>query len=396
MKKKKTVVLGVTGGVAVYKSLDIVSKLKKKNIDVHVIMTKSSMEFVKELSFRSLSLNPVTTEMFERPNTFEVEHISLAKKADVFLIAPATANIIGKIANGIADDMLSTTVMATKAPVVIAPAMNTNMYENVIVQNNIKLLKNHGYHFVEPTSGRLACGDIGKGKLESTDTIVEYVEMLLEDKRDLEGKNILITAGPTKEDIDPVRYISNKSSGKMGYALAKRARDRGANVTLISGEVYLNPIGFIKIINIYSAEDMRKAVLNNLDKNDIIIKAAAVSDYRMKEKSPIKIKKSDENMTLKLEKNADILFEVGKIKREKIVVGFAAETNNVIENAKIKLKKKNLDIIVANDVSSEDIGFNSNDNKVSIITSNNVYEYDILSKEDVADNILDKILEIKR
>ena len=291
MDKKKTVVLGVTGGIAVYKALDVVSRLKKKNIDVHVIMTKSATEFVGELSFRSLSQNPVVTDMFERPYTFDIEHISLAKKADLFLILPATANIIGKIANGIADDMLSTTVMATRAPVVIAPAMNTFMYENPIVQKNINLLKEYGYHFVEPLSGRLACGDVGKGKMESPEVIVEYAEMLLNDKKDLKGKNILITAGPTREDIDPVRFITNKSSGKMGYSIAKAARDRGANVILVTGPTSINPPRFIETINVYSADEMYKAVINNIDRSDIIIKSAAVADYSPLEVSNIKIKK---------------------------------------------------------------------------------------------------------
>lgn len=396
MDKKKTVVLGVTGGIAVYKALDVVSRLKKKNIDVHVIMTKSATEFVSELSFRSLSQNPVVTDMFERPYTFEVEHISLAKKADLFLILPATANIIGKIANGIADDMLSTTVMATRAPVVIAPAMNTFMYENPIVQKNISFLKEYGYHFIEPLSGRLACGDIGKGKMESPEVIVEYAEMLLYANKDLKGKNILITAGPTREDIDPVRFITNKSSGKMGYALAKAARDRGANVVLITGPTLINPPRFIKTINVYSADEMYKSVIDNMDKSDIIIKSAAVADYSPIEASNIKIKKSDETINIPLKKNKDILKEVGQNKGNKIVVGFAAETNNVLENAKLKLKNKNLDMIVANDVSMKDSGFDVDNNKVTIITNNSFKEYEILSKQEVANNILDEILKIKR
>ncbi len=396
MDKKKTVVLGVTGGIAVYKALDVVSRLKKKNIDVHVIMTKSATEFVGELSFRSLSQNPVVTDMFERPYTFDIEHISLAKKADLFLILPATANIIGKIANGIADDMLSTTVMATRAPVVIAPAMNTFMYENPIVQKNINLLKEYGYHFVEPLSGRLACGDVGKGKMESPEVIVEYAEMLLNDKKDLKGKNILITAGPTREDIDPVRFITNKSSGKMGYSIAKAARDRGANVILVTGPTSINPPRFIETINVYSADEMYKAVINNIDRSDIIIKSAAVADYSPLEVSNIKIKKSDETINISFKKNKDILKEVGQNKSSKIVVGFAAETNNVLENAKLKLKNKNLDMIVANDVSMKDSGFDVDNNKVTIITNNSFKEYEILSKYEVANNILDEILKIKR
>ncbi|KMT21448.1 bifunctional phosphopantothenoylcysteine decarboxylase/phosphopantothenate--cysteine ligase CoaBC [Clostridium cylindrosporum] len=396
MRCKKTVVIGVTGGVAVYKALDIVSRLKKKDIDVHVIMTKAAQEFASELSFRSLSLNPVTTDMFDRPNSFDVEHIALAKRADVLLIAPATANIIGKISNGIADDMLSTTVMATKAPVVIAPAMNTAMYENPIVQRNIENLKSYGYHFIEPLSGRLACGDVGRGKMESPEVIVEYVEMLLHSNKDLKGKNILITAGPTREDIDPVRFISNKSSGKMGYAIARAARDRGANVTLITGPTSLSPIKFIDVVNVYSSEDMYKAVMDNLESADIVIKAAAVSDYSPLDYSSIKIKKSEDSMTLPLRKNKDILLEVGSIKGSRIIVGFAAETNNVLDNAKLKLSKKNLDMIVANDVLDKGSGFDVDTNKISIITNDDIISYDILTKDEAANNILDKILEIKR
>lgn len=396
MENKKTVVLGVTGGIAVYKALDIVSRLKKKNIDVHVIMTKSAQEFVTELSFRSLSLNPVTIDMFDKPSSFDVEHIALAKKADVFVIAPATANIIGKIANGIADDMLSTTVMATKAPVIIAPAMNTGMYENPIVQKNISLLKDYGYHFIEPISGRLACGDTGKGKLESPEAIVEYIEMILQSKKDLKGKNVLVTAGPTREDVDPVRFITNKSSGKMGYAVAKAARDRGANVTLVTGPTSIDPPRYINVIRAYSSNDMYDAVMKNVDLADIIIKSAAVSDYSPLESSPIKIKKSDDNMALSLKKNKDILLELGKVKGDKILVGFAAETNNVVENARIKLEKKNLDMIVANDVLSKDAGFDVDTNKISILTKDDFIEYNVLTKYEVANNILDKILEIKR
>lgn len=394
--KKRTVVLGVTGGIAVYKALDIISRLKKKDIDVHVIMTNSAQKFVGELSFRSLSLNPVTIDMFDKPNTYDIEHISLAKKADVFLIAPATANIIGKISGGIADDMLSTTVMATKAPVVIAPAMNTNMYNNPILQDNIEKLKRLGYYFVEPISGRLACGDVGSGKLESPSVIVEYVEMLLLNKKDLKGKNILITAGPTRENIDPVRFLSNKSSGKMGFAIAKEARNRGANVTLIKGPTAEKPPKFINVIDVYSAKDMKDAVIENIDSVDIVIKAAAVSDYSPEKVSPIKIKKTDNEMNLLLKKNEDILWTIGKNKGNKIVVGFAAETNNLIENAKEKLIKKNLDMVVANDVSNSNIGFDVDNNKVSIITKKNVYNYNILTKNEVANNILDKIIEIKR
>ncbi|MEG0371754.1 MAG: bifunctional phosphopantothenoylcysteine decarboxylase/phosphopantothenate--cysteine ligase CoaBC [Clostridium sp.] len=396
MKKRKTVVIGVTGGVAVYKALDIVSRLKKKDIDVHVIMTKAAQEFVTELSFRSLSLNPVVVDMFDRPNSFDVEHIALAKKADVFLIAPATANVIGKISSGIADDMLTTTVMATRAEVVIAPAMNTNMYNNPILRRNIEVLRSFGYHFIEPLSGRLACGDTGIGKLESPEVITEYVEMLLYSEKDLKGKRVLVTAGPTYEDIDPVRSITNKSSGKMGYAIAKAARDRGAHVTLISGKTSIDPPRFIDVIKVYSADDMYEAVMDNLSDADIIIKAAAVADYTPENFCSHKIKKSQKNISIPLKKNRDILFEIGKIKKDKILVGFAAETNNVLENAKIKLVNKNLDMIVANDVLQQDAGFDVDTNKVSIITNDYIESFDIETKYNVANIILDKISEIKR
>lgn len=395
MTRKKTVVLGVTGGIAVYKSLDIVSRLKKKGIDVFVIMTKSAQEFVTELSFRSLSLNPVTTDMFETPSSFDVEHISLAQRADVFLVAPATANIIGKVANGIADDMLSTTIMATTAPVVFVPAMNTNMYLNKINQRNISILKEYGYNFIDPISGRLACGDVGIGKMESPEVIVEYVESLLTEK-DYSGKNLLITAGPTSENIDPVRHITNKSSGKMGYALARAARNRGANVTLITGKTSIEKPNFINVIEVFSAKEMHDKVMDNLESADIVIKAAAVSDYRLERESTQKIKKSSNELTLNLIKNKDILKSISNKKGNRIIVGFAAETENLIENAKKKIQSKNLDMIIANDVSRNDSGFNVDTNKVTIITRYSIEELDTKSKDEVSNDILDRILKIKR
>jgi phosphopantothenoylcysteine decarboxylase / phosphopantothenate---cysteine ligase len=397
MKKNKTVVLGVTGGIAVYKSLDIISKLKKKNIDVHVIMTNSATEFVSELSFQSLSQNPVIVGMFEEPKSWEIQHISLAERADVFVVAPATANIIGKIANGIADDMLSTTILATKAPILIAPAMNTNMYENTIVQRNISSLKSMGYVFVEPDEGRLACGSTGKGKLADTDKIVDYIEMMLHNPKDLKGKRVLVTAGPTREDIDPVRFISNRSTGKMGYSIARAARNRGAEVILISGRTNLRPPEGVKLINVYSAEDMYNAVREHFDDVDIVIKSAAVGDYKPKTKSNIKMKKSDSDMQIELTRNKDILYEVGKMKKNQIIVGFAAETNELLENAKIKIEKKNLDLIVANDVTMEKAGFGVDTNTVNIIKENGeTISLPNMLKEEVAHKILDVLLEIKR
>ena len=393
MLKNKTVVIGVSGGIAVYKTLDVISRLRKLGVNVKVIMTKSATEFVTPLSFQSLSQNYVVCDMFEEPKTWDVEHISLAKAADVFLIAPATANVIGKIANGIADDMLTTTVMATKGKVLIAPAMNTNMYENPIVQRNISILKDLGYSFVEPESGRLACGDTGKGKLASPETIVEEVVKLLSVEKDLKGKSIVITAGPTVESLDPMRYITNRSTGKMGYSIAKKAIERGADVTLITGPTNLTPPQNLKkLIKIESAEDMYNAVVENLDENQVIIKSAAVADYKPKTYSDKKIKKSDDDLVISLDRNKDIAYEIGKIKKDKILVGFAAETNDLIENAKGKIKKKNLDFIVANDLTKEGAGFGVDTNIVKIIDKNgDITEYPKMQKEEVANVILDKV-----
>lgn len=396
MLKDKTVVIGVSGGIAVYKTLDVISRLRKLGVNVNVIMTKSATEFVTPLSFQSLSQNYVVCDMFEDPKTWDVEHISLAKRADVFLIAPATANVIGKIANGIADDMLTTTVMATKAKVLIAPAMNTNMYENPILQRNINTLKELGYNFVEPESGRLACGDTGKGKLASPETIVDEVVKLLSKDQDLKGKSIIVTAGPTIESIDPMRYITNRSTGKMGYSIAKEAIERGADVTLITGPTNLTPPQNLKkLVKIESAKDMYEAVLENLDENDVVIKSAAVADYKPKNYSNKKIKKSDDDLVIELDRNKDIAQEIGKIKNNKILVGFAAETNDLIENASLKIKKKNLDFIVANDLTKEGAGFGVDTNIVKIIDKEgNITEYPKMKKEEVANIILDKIKEL--
>ena len=396
MLKDKTVVIGVSGGIAVYKTLDVVSRLRKLGVNVNVIMTKSATEFVTPLSFQSLSQNYVVCDMFEDPKTWDVEHISLAKRADVFLIAPATANVIGKIANGIADDMLTTTVMATKAKVLIAPAMNTNMYENPILQRNINTLKELGYNFVEPESGRLACGDTGKGKLASPETIVDEVVKLLSKGQDLKGKSIIVTAGPTVESIDPMRYITNRSTGKMGYSIAKEAIERGADVTLITGPTNLTPPQNLKkLVKIESAKDMYEAVLENLDENDVVIKSAAVADYKPKNYSNKKIKTSDDDLVIELDRNKDIAQEIGKIKNNKILVGFAAETNDLIENASLKIKKKNLDFIVANDLTKEGAGFGVDTNIVKIIDKEgNITEYPKMKKEEVANIILDKIKEL--
>ena len=392
----KTVVLGVSGGIAAYKACDIVSKLRKEDINVNVIMTNHAAEFVSALTFQSLSQNSVAVDMFDQAENWDIEHISLAKKADVFLIAPATANIIGKIANGIADDMLSTTVMATKAPVLIAPAMNTNMYENTITQTNISKLKSLDYKFIEPRYGRLACGDIGQGKLADTDLIVDSVKFLLDRSNELKGKNVLVTAGPTQESIDPVRFISNRSTGKMGYALAYEAALMGAKVTLITGPTKLEiPYGMHEVINIKSAAEMYEAVIDRFDNIDIVIKAAAVADYKPKYVSDSKIKKSDSDLSLELDRNKDILFELGKRKTNQILVGFAAETNDLLENAKKKLTKKNLDFIVANDLKQEGAGFATDTNIAKLIFSNGIIEeLPIMTKKELSKQIYDKIIDI--
>lgn len=390
---KKNVLLGVSGGIAAYKALEIVSQLKKNNIEVNVIMTENATKFVTSLSFQSLSQNMVVVDTFSEPKSWEIAHISWAEKADVMLVAPATANIIGKVANGIADDMLSTTIMATKAKVIFAPAMNTNMYENKIVQDNIKKLKSYGYEFIEPSEGRLACGATGKGKLEDPSIIVEKVLGELQTNKDLIGKKVLVTAGPTIAPIDPVRFITNRSSGKMGYAIAKEARNRGAEVTLISGPTSLqNPKG-VDFIRISTNEEMKNEVLKRFGESDIVIKSAAVADYKPKNYSNQKIKKKENDLELIFTRDNDILMELGKIKENQILIGFAAESQNLKENALSKLMRKNLDYIVANDISASDTGFGVEDNKVIIISKDNKeINLEKMSKEKVASNLFDIIL----
>ena len=392
MYKDKCVVLGVCGGIAVYKALDVVSSLRKKGIEVRVVMTESATKFVTPLTFQSISQNMVITDMFAEPKAWEIQHISLAQKADVMLIAPATANIIGKVANGIADDMLSTTIMATKAKVIFAPAMNTNMYENPIVQSNIKKLKSLGYEFIEPDSGRLACGDVGKGKLPKPDVIFKNVLTALHPVKDLQDKKVLVTAGPTRANIDPVRFITNKSTGKMGYAIAEEARDRGAVVTLVTGAKGIERPHGINVIEVETNSQMREAVMSNFDDSDIVVKSAAVADYKPKEYSFEKIKKGEGNLNIELVRDNDILKELGDKKDKQILVGFAAESSNLIDNAKGKLKRKNLDYIVANDITQAETGFGSDNNKVFVISKGgSVLELDTMSKRDVASNLFDAI-----
>jgi phosphopantothenoylcysteine decarboxylase/phosphopantothenate--cysteine ligase len=368
MLKNKVVVLGVSGGIAAYKTAELISGLKKLNADVHVVMTESACEFITPLTMRTLSQNHVVYDMFKEPPTWEIEHISLAKKADIIVIAPATANILGKVASGIADDILTTTVMAAKCPVIFAPSMNTNMYENCIVQRNIETLKSYGYRFIEPETGRLACGDAGKGRLADIEDIIEEIIYTIAYQKDLEGKTVLVTAGPTLEEIDPVRYITNHSTGKMGYEIARAAKHRGATVILIKGPINKKPINGIKEIEISSAAQMYSAVIENSKNTDIIIKAAAVSDYRPVKVSKDKIKKKSENTSMELTKNPDILFELGKRKGpEQVLIGFSMETENIDEYASKKVFEKDLDFIVANDVTQEGAGFGGDTNIVKLL-----------------------------
>jgi phosphopantothenoylcysteine decarboxylase / phosphopantothenate---cysteine ligase len=395
MFSNKNIVLGVCGGIAAYKACELTSRLKKLNANIDVIMTKSAAEFVTQLTFQSLSLNEVIIDMFEKPKYWEIEHISLAKKADLIVIAPATANIIGKLASGIADDMLTTTVMASKAIKLIAPAMNTNMYENMIVQKNIEILKQLGYHFIEPAVGRLACGDIGKGKMAEPELIEDKIKELLLKEQDLEGRTVLVTAGPTREALDPVRFITNHSTGKMGFAIAEKAAARGAKVYLVSGPSNLpTPFG-VERYDIESALEMYDAVMKLMEKADIIIKSAAVADYRVAEISNEKIKKSEDEFVIKLHKNPDILQELGKVKGDRVLIGFAMETQNLIENAKAKVLKKNLDFIVANNLKTEGAGFAADTNVVKIIDkSGKVEDIPLMKKSELADLILDKAINI--
>lgn len=394
MENQKTVVVGVTGGIAVYKALDVISRLRKADINVHVIMTDSAKEFVTPLSFQSLSQNMVVHHMFDEPKAWEIQHISLAKKADLMLIVPATANIIGKVANGIADDMLSTTIMATKAPVIFAPAMNTNMYNNPIVKENINKLKNYGYRFISPDSGRLACGDIGDGKLANSEVIAEVVISALYDKKDLMGKKVLVTAGPTISPIDPVRFITNRSTGKMGYAIAEEARDRGAEVVLVSGPSDLKAPFGVTVVKVDTNEEMYNAVLKEYENSDIVIKSAAVADYKSKNYSNEKIKKSEGDLVLQFVRDNDILKTLGELKKHQILVGFAAESNEVLENAKGKLEKKNLDYIVANDITDKEAGFAKDSNKVTIIKrKGEAIQLETMSKRAVANELFNVILE---
>lgn len=393
--QSKNIVLGVSGGIAAYKALDLVSRFKKLGANVDVIMTKSATEFVQPLSFQSLAQTAVVTDLFDSPKYFEIEHISLAKKADIFLIAPATANIIAKIKNGIADDFLSTTIMATTAPVLIAPAMNTKMYENKIVQSNILALKELNYKFVEPAVGRLACADVGRGKLADVEDILSATAELLRDNSLLAGKKILITAGATKEAIDPVRFISNHSSGKMGYALAEKAVKYGAEVCLLSARTALSVPASVEVCYFQTARELHQLVMTKKDDFDVLISVAAVADYRPEKVEANKIKKDNQDLTIKLVRNPDIAYEVGQDKGELISVGFAAESENILENSLLKMKKKNFDLLIANDITEVGAGFGADTNIVLILSKDGSYQkIKKMPKLELAEIILERIADL--
>lgn len=394
MLQGKTVVLGVTGSIAAYKIANLASMLSKLHADIHMLMTENATNFINPITFETLTQNKCLIDTFDRNFQYSVEHVSLAKKADVVLIAPASANVIGKIAGGIADDMLTTTVMACKCKKIIAPAMNTNMYENPIVQDNLEKLKRFGYEIIAPSVGLLACRDVGAGKLPSEELLLEYIMREIRFEKDMAGKNVMVTAGPTVEAIDPVRFISNHSTGKMGYALAKVAMQRGANVTLVTGPVNLEPPLFTQVVPVKSAEDMYQAVTSRAEEQDIIIKAAAVADYTPVTVAEEKIKKMAGDSGISLKRTKDILQYLGENRREnQFLCGFSMETENMLDNSRHKLEKKNLDMIVANNLKVEGAGFGVDTNVVTMITRDGVRELPRMTKEEVAVSILDTILE---
>ena len=390
--KEKHIVLGVTGSIAAYKIASLASMLVKKQADVTVIMTKNATNFINPITFESLTGNRCLVDTFDRNFEFQVEHVSLAKQTDVFLVAPASANVIAKAAHGIADDMLTTTLQACRCPKIFAPAMNTRMYENPIVQDNISTLKDYGMEVVTPASGYLACGDTGEGKMPEPKVLYEAVLRALTPK-DLAGRKVLVTAGPTQEKLDPVRYISNHSTGKMGYAVAAAAVRRGADVTLVSGKVELTPPMGVQVVPVVSAADMAQAVKAAASEQDIIIKAAAVADYRPRVTADEKLKKKDEELSVELERTEDILAWLGAHRRAgQILCGFSMETEHLLENSRVKLEKKKIDMIVANNLKQEGAGFGTDTNVVTLITKEKTEEFPMLSKEEVADRLLDRLL----
>jgi len=397
MLKGKTVLLGVTGSIAAYKMANVASMLVKMGCDVHVILTENATHFITPITFETLTGNKCMVDTFDRNFQFHVAHISLAKKADVVLIAPASANVISKMANGLADDMLTTTVLACQCKKIVAPAMNTNMYHNEIVQHNIEKLKKYGFEVIEPESGMLACRDIGDGKLPNEETLVNYILKEIAYKKDLLGKKVIVTAGATQESIDPVRYITNHSTGKMGYELAKACMLRGADVTLVSGVTALQKPPFVTVIDVKSAGDMFEAMKERFLENDIIIKAAAVADYKPCTVSDEKMKKKDGEMSIALDRTIDILKYMGEHRREgQFLCGFSMETQNMLENSRIKLDKKNVDMIVANNLKVSGSGFGTDTNVVTMISKKEEIELELMSKEEVAHNIIDEILKLQK
>ena len=393
MLEGKTVLLGVTGSIAAYKIAYLASMLKKQQADVHVLMTRNATNFINPITFETLTGNKCLVDTFDRNFQFQVEHVSIAKKADVVMIAPASANVIGKLAHGIADDMLTTTIMACRCKKFISPAMNTNMFENPIVQDNLKILEHYGYEVIDPAVGYLACGDTGAGKMPEPETLLNYILRECACEKDMKGLKVLVTAGPTQEAIDPVRYITNHSSGKMGYAIAKMAMLRGADVTLVSGRTALTPPPFVRVVPVVTARDMNEAVTSVSQEQDIIIKAAAVADYRPASVSDAKIKKKDDDMSIALERTDDILKYLGEHKPDgQFLCGFSMETENMIGNSRVKLTRKNLDMVAANNVKMAGAGFQGDTNVLTLITQDEDVSLQLMSKEDAAGKILDKIL----
>lgn len=393
MLKGKTVLLGVTGSIAAYKIASLASALKKLHADVHVLMTENAVNFIHPITFESLTGNKCLIDTFDRNFEYSVEHVSLAKKADVVMVAPASANVIGKLAHGIADDMLTTTVMACRCKKIIAPAMNTNMFENPVVQDNMKILEKYGWTVISPACGYLACGDTGQGKMPEPELLLEYILQEIACEKDMKGLHVLVTAGPTQEPVDPVRYITNHSTGKMGYAIAKICARRGAEVTLVSGPTAIQVPEFVDVVRIRTAKEMFEEVTGRAPKQDIIIKAAAVADYRPRYVSGEKVKKKDGELSLEMERTDDILAFLGKNRREsQFLCGFSMETENVLENSRRKLERKNLDMIVANSLKTEGAGFGGDTNVVTIITKDGDVSLEKMTKEETASHILDHIL----
>ena len=394
MLKGKTVVLAISGSIAAYKMANVARMLLKQHCDVEVLMTQNATQFINPITFESLTGHKCLVDTFDRNFQYSVEHVALAKRADVVLVAPASANVIGKMANGIADDMLTTTILAAKCPKYVSPAMNTNMFENPIVQDNIKKLEGYGFHIIDPASGYLACGDTGAGKMPEPEVLFSYIMKELACEKDMVGKKVMVTAGPTQEKIDPVRFITNHSTGKMGYAIAENCMRRGAEVTLITGPVAITPPPFVKVVPVVSAADMAAAVKETADQQDIIIKTAAVADYRPSDPADEKVKKKDADTMLQLERTEDILAFLGAHRREgQFICGFSMETENMLENSRAKLAKKNVDMIVANNLKVAGAGFGTDTNVVTLITKDDCRQLEIMSKADVAAAIVSEILQ---